>query len=163
MSSFPSWLPFFQWAEKSAVGQAMQQSAWAFATIESVHLLAFAAIGGAVLIVDLRLLGFGLTRQPIRELAQDAQPWLVASLLVLLVTGVALFFSESIKCYYSTPFAVKMASLALAVAFTFTVRRTALRLDEARVRPLYFKLVALVSLLLWFSVAASGRWIGFSG
>jgi hypothetical protein len=163
MSSFPSWLPFFQWAEKSALGQAMQQSAWAFATIESVHLLAFAAIGGAVLIVDLRLLGFGLTRQPIREVAQDAQPWLIASLIVLLVTGLALFFSESIKCYYSTPFTVKMVSLALAMLFTFTVRQTVVRMDEARVRPLYLKLVALVSLALWFGVGAGGRWIGFSG
>lgn len=163
MSTFPSWLPFFQWAEKSAFGHAMQQSTWAFATIESVHLLALAAIGGAVLIVDLRLLGFGLTRQPIRELAQDAQPWLVTSLLVLLVTGVALFFSESIKCYYSTPFAVKMVSLALAMLFTFTVRRKVLRMEETRVRPLYLKLVALVSLALWFGVGAGGRWIGFSG
>ncbi|MBI3492717.1 MAG: hypothetical protein HY047_13210 [Acidobacteria bacterium] len=163
MSSLPSLLPFFQWAEKSAFGQAMQNSAWAFATIESVHLLALAAIGGAVLIVDLRLLGFGLTRQPIRELAQDAQPWLVTSLLVLIVTGIALFFSESIKCYYSTSFAVKMISLALAMLFTFTVRRRVVGMDETRVRPLYFKLVALVSLMLWFGVGAGGRWIGFSG
>jgi hypothetical protein len=37
------------------------------------------------------------------------------------------------------------------------------RMDEARVRPLYFKLVALVSLMLWFGVGAAGRWIGFSG
>ena len=163
MSTFPSWLPFFQWAEKSAFGQAMQQSTWAFATIESIHLLALAAIGGAVLIVDLRLLGFGLTGQPVRELARDAQPWLVTSLLVLLVTGIALFFSESIKCYYSTPFAVKMVSLALAMLYTFTVRRKVLRLDETRVRPLYYKLAALVSLALWFGVGAGGRWIGFSG
>ncbi len=32
---------------------------------------------------------------------------------------------------------------------------------ESRARPLYFKLVALVSLTLWFG--AGGRWIGFSG
>jgi hypothetical protein len=31
------------------------------------------------------------------------------------------------------------------------------------VRPLYYKLVALVSLALWFGVGAGGRWIGFSG
>ena len=34
---------------------------------------------------------------------------------------------------------------------------------EGRVRPLWLKLVALVSLALWFGVAAGGRWIGFSG
>jgi hypothetical protein len=33
-------------------------------------------------------------------------------------------------------------------------------MDEARVRPLYFKLVALVSLMLWFGVGAAGRGLG---
>ena len=158
-----SLLAFARWCEASALGEAVRTSSWAFAAIESVHLLALAAIGGAVLIVDLRLLGFGLTRQPVRELAREAQPWLVASLLVLLTTGIALFCSEAIKCYNSTPFAVKMVSLALAMLFTFTVRYKVVRMDETRVRPLYFKLIALVSLALWFGVGAGGRWIGFSG
>ena len=158
-----SMLAFFQWCEASWFGNLIRTSAWAFATIESIHLLALAAIGGAVLLVDLRLLGFGLTRQPVRELAQEAQPWLVLSLAVMLVTGIALFFSEAMKCYYSTPFMVKMVSLALAMLFTFTVRHKVVRMDETRVRPLYLKLVALVSLALWFGVGAGGRWIGFSG
>lgn len=158
-----SLLPFFQWCEASAVGDAIRTSPWAFAVIESVHLLGLAAIGGAVLLVDLRLLGLGLRRQPVAQLARDAQPWLVASLVVMLSTGVALFLSESIKCYYSTPFWVKMTSLLLAIVFTFTVRRKVAMADEARMRPIWQKVVALVSLALWFSVGASGRWIGFSG
>ena len=36
--------------------------------IESVHLLALAVIGGAVLVVDLRLLGFGLRHQRLSDL-----------------------------------------------------------------------------------------------
>jgi len=34
---------------------------------------------------------------------------------------------------------------------------------EDRVPPIVMKLVALVSLALWFGVGAGGRWIGFSG
>lgn len=158
-----SLLPFFQWCEASAVGHAIRTSPWAFAVIESVHLLGLAAIGGAVLLVDLRLLGLGLRRQPVAQVARDAQRWLVGSLVVMLSTGVALFLSESIKCYYSTPFWVKMTSLLLAIAFTFTVRRKVALADEVRMRPIWRKVVALVSLALWFSVGASGRWIGFSG
>lgn len=158
-----SLLPFFQWCEASAVGHAIRTSTWAFAVIESVHLLGLAAIGGAVLLVDLRLLGLGLRRQPVAQVARDAQPWLVGSLVLMLSTGVALFLSESIKCYYSTPFWVKMTSLLLAIIFTFTVRRKIAMADEGRTRPIWQKVVALVSLALWFSVGASGRWIGFSG
>src|SRR5712692_11107617 len=141
-----SLLPLFQWCEASTVGRAIRLSPWAFAVIESVHLLGLAAIGGAVLLVDLRLLGLGLQRRPVAQLARDAQPWLVGSLVVMLSTGVALFMSESIKCYYSTPFRVKMTSLLLAIVFTFTVRRSVTMADETRARPLWQKLVALVSL-----------------
>jgi hypothetical protein len=155
--------PFFEWCEATTIGNAIRTSPWAFAVIESVHLLGLAAIGGAVLIVDLRMLGIGLRRQPVAELARNAFPWLVGSLAVMLVTGVALFLSEAIKCYYSPPFWVKMWSLALAMLFTFTVRRRVTLADEGRVRPIWYRVVALISLSLWFGVGAGGRWIGFSG
>ena len=150
--------PFFQWCEASTVGNAIRQSLWAFAVIESIHLLGLAAIGGAVLVVDLRMLGLGLRRQPIADLARSVHPWFVGSLAVMLVTGV-----EAVKCYYSTPFWVKISSLALAITFSFTVRRKIALADESRIHPIWYKLVALVSLALWFGVGAGGRWIGFSG
>jgi hypothetical protein len=156
-------LPFAQWCEASALGSAIRTSPWAFAVIESVHLLALAAIGGAVLVVDLRLLGWGLRDQRVRDLARDAFPWLVGSLIVMLITGTGLFLSEATKCYYSTPFTVKMISLALAIVFTFTVRYRVTRAEEGRINPVVYRLVALVSLALWFGVGAGGRWIGFSG
>ena len=156
-------LPYFQWFESTAISKAISTSSWAFAVIESVHLLALAVIGGAVLLLDLRFLGFGLRRQSIREVSREAQPWFLGSFAVMLVTGFALFVSEPTKCYYSTPFWVKMSSLALATLFTFTVRRRISLADETRVQPLVYKLVALVSLTLLFGVGAGGRWIGFSG
>jgi hypothetical protein len=156
-------LSVFQAIEFSAIGQAIKTSSWAFAVIESVHLLALSTIGGAVLLVDLRLLGFGLKRQTVSEVARNAQPVLVWSLAVMLLTGFGLFVSEAIKCYYSTPFWVKMTSLALAMLFTFTVKRRVTLTEGATIRPTVLRLVALVSLALWFGVAAGGRWIGFSG
>jgi hypothetical protein len=156
-------LPYFEWVATTSISQIISTSSWAFAVIESIHLLALSAIGGAVLLIDLRLLGFGLRRQPVAELAREAHPWLVGSLVVMLATGAGLFASEPVKCYYSTPFWTKMTSLALALVFTFTVRRKVALADEARVRPWASKLVALVSLTLWLTVGASGRWIGFSG
>jgi hypothetical protein len=155
-------LPFFQWCESTALGTAIRMSPWAFAVIESVHLLGLAVIGGAVLLVDLRMLGFGLTNQRIAELARAVFPWLVGSLVVMLLTGVALFLSEPLKCYDSRAFWVKMISLGLAMLFTLTIRRRVTMADETRVRPIWFKLVALVSLALWFGVGGGGRWIGFS-
>jgi uncharacterized protein DUF6644 len=155
--------PYFQWVSTTWLSQAISTSTWAFAVIESIHLLALSVIGGAVLIVDLRLLGLGLRHQTTAAVARDAQPWLVASLIVMLVTGVLLFFSEPIKCYYSFPFRVKMLCLALGMIFAFTIRQKVALAGEERVRPIWLKLVAIVSLSLWFGVGAGGRWIGFSG
>ncbi len=157
-----SLLHFFAWCENSAVGGAIRHSSWLFPVIEAFHLLGLALIGGSVLVVDLRLFGFGLRRQPVAQLARDAQPWLIVSLMVMVATGALMFTSEAIKCYYHLAFWVKMTSLFLAIVFTFTVRRKVAMADETRMRPLWCKLVALVSVTLWSGVGIGGRWIGFS-
>jgi hypothetical protein len=157
-----TWLPFFQWCEDTAIGTAIRGSQWAFPVIESFHLVAFAVLGGTVLIVDLRLMGSGLRRQAAGELAREMQPWLLGSLAMMATTGVLLFLSEAVKCYYSYPFWVKMTSLLLAIVFTFTVRRRVLDANPESVGR-WSTLVAIISLVLWGGVAWGGRWIGFSG
>ncbi len=154
-------LPFFEWCEATTIGQAIRESLWLFPVIESIHLLGLAMIGGALLVVDLRLLGFGLRHQPVAQLARSAHPWLVGSLAVRLTTGISLFLSESIRCYYSPPFWTKMELLLVAILFTFTVRRKVALADEKRVGPIWGRVVAFVSLALWFGVGFSGRWIAF--
>jgi hypothetical protein len=156
-------LPFIEWTASSSLSHTISQSTWAFAVIESIHLLALSVIGGAVLIVDLRLLGFGLRTRTLQEVARDAQPWFIGSWTVMIATGLLLFVSEPQKLYYSTPFEVKMVCLLLATIFALTVRRKVTLAGEGRVSPIWMKLVALVSLTLWFGVGAGGRWIGFSG
>ncbi len=155
-------LPLFEWCEATALGALVRDSVWLFPTIEALHLIAFGMIGGAVLLVDLRLCGLCLRQQPVARVAAGAQPWLVASLAVMVASGTAMFLSEAVKCYYSEPFRVKMAGLALAILFTFTVRRRVAAAAGPRVAA-RDGLVALVLLGLWSSVAWGGRWIGFSG
>jgi hypothetical protein len=157
-----SLLPFFQWCYATGIGETIRESTWLFPVIEAFHLLGLGLTAGAVLIVDLRLLGVGLSRQPAALLWADVKPWLLGSLTLMLASGTLLFLSESIKCYYSFPFWVKMTSLFLALLFTFTIRRRVAQTDIASDRPLPGRLTALISLCLWFGVAWGGRWIGFS-
>ena len=156
-------LPFFQWSEETGLGRVIRESVWAFAVVESIHLLALATMGGAVLLVDMRMLNVGLRSRPIAELAREAQPWLRRALAVLIISGIGLFASEAVKCYYSYPFWVKMTALATAIVFTFTIRKRVVLAETGRISGGIQMAVALVSLGLWFTVAASGRWIGFSG
>jgi hypothetical protein len=155
-------LPFFEWCEATRLGAAVRESTWLFPAIEAVHLLGLAMIAAAVLVVDMRLLGLGLRDQPVVVLARDARPWFAGSVAVMLVTGGLLFLAESVKCYYSFAFWVKMWSLALALLFTVTVRRRVVA-EGSDVGPAAQKAAALASLCLWAGVAWGGRWIGFSG
>ena len=153
--------PYFEAIESQGLGMILRDSIWMFPVIECVHLLALAMLGGAVMIVDFRLLGFGLSGKPLREVAESMQPWLKRSLITILVTGVLLFMSEAVKCYYSPPFWYKMGFLATAIIFTFSIKKRVLATDEAALGPIKGRVIALLSLGLWFGVGFSGRWIAF--
>jgi len=114
---------------------------------------------GALLMVDLRLLGAGLTSQPVRQVARNAQPWLIGGLIMLTLTGIPAVMTVALEEYANPVFWFKMYVLLAAVIFTFTVRRRVTRADESRVPPVWRKVVALVSIVLWMSVAAGGRLI----
>ena len=152
-----------QWSEKTALGAAIRNSEYAFPIIEFFHLAALAVIGGSVLIVDMRLLGLGLKKTSVAQLAKDAQPYVTGSLLIMLVTGISLYTSEATKCYGSAAFWIKMVSLALAMLYTYTIKKRVTAGDEKTVSLGTSKLVGAVSIVLWFGVAWGGRWIGFGG
>ena len=148
--------------EHSALGVWVNNSSWAFAAIEAGHLLALAILGGAVLLVDLRLLGFGLREERIRDVARAAQPWLAAGLAAAIVTGIPLLASLAESKYYGNEaFRLKMYFLIAAVLFTFTIRRAFILREGATVSAHRAKVVALVSVLLWSGVGIMGRGIGF--
>jgi hypothetical protein len=155
-------LPLFEWCEASWLGNAIRQSSWLFPVIEAVHLLALSVMGGALLLLDLRLLGLGLRHQPIAQLARSTRPWVIGSLVVMVLTGGALFSSEAIKCYYNTSFWIKISTLPFAMLFTFTIRERLARKSGMDANTTT-RTVAFASIVLWFVVAAAGRWIGFSG
>ena len=155
-------LPYFEWIEATSLGNAIRQSLWLFPVIEATHLLGLCVLGGAVLIVDLRMLGVGLRNQAIPQIAQDARPWFVGALVVMLLTGWALFTSEAIKCYYNTSFWVKITTLPIAIVLTLLIRDRIAR-RAAMGTNATTRLVGFLSITLWFVVAAAGRWIGFSG
>jgi hypothetical protein len=133
-----------------------------FPVVEVFHLIGLAVIGGAILVVDFRLLGLGLGHHPVSRLARDVQPWVVGSLVLMIASGVPLFLSEAVKCYYSFAFWTKMSALLLAIVFTFTVRRSVLSAPAGRFGPQAYRAVAITSIALWSTVGWGGRWIGFS-
>ncbi|MBM3275860.1 MAG: hypothetical protein FJZ00_11950 [Candidatus Sericytochromatia bacterium] len=152
--------PFFDWFQQLAFSVAFRQSTWMFAVIDALHLVAIAVFAGAILLVDFRLLGAGLKDRPVAQVARDAQPWLVGSLIVLLLTGLPMIMGNGDKYYYSDIFWQKMVVLLVAFVYTFTVRRAVAAADEGRLRPFWRRATGATSLGLWLIVAVWGRLIG---
>ena len=148
--------PFFEWMYGIGI---YKSSIYLGPGINLVHLVAMCTFMGALLLVDLRLLGAGLTNQPVRQVARNAQPWLIGGLIVLTLTGIPAVMTVALEEYANPVFWFKMYVLLAAVIFTFTVRRRVTSADESRVPPVWRKVVALVSIVLWMSVAAGGRLI----
>ncbi len=153
-------LPWFTALAHSGLGHLMQNSKWGFAIVETVHLLALAILGGAVLIVDLRLLGIILRRESIRVISRDLSRLLLGSLVVMILSGIALLSEEALKCYYSPAFRWKMVLLAAAGLFYFTLHRRALVNTDTGEPTRWSRAAAIVSLSLWLGVGVAGRAIG---
>ena len=153
-------LPFFEWMEGVPMSVLFTESLLLYPIIQALHLVALTVFVGAVLIVDFRLLGRGLTTQPLAQVAQDARPWLIGSLVALTITGIPQMTSTAIKQYYSPFFWRKMTILLIAVIFTFVLRHRVALADQARVGVFWPKIVGLVSIALWTSVAFQARLIG---
>jgi hypothetical protein len=147
-------LAFFQWLESLGFGAG---SEYTVAFINVAHLLSLVVFIGALLIVDLRLLGSGMRRQPLSDVVRSAQPWLLGGFGMMAVTGVLQVVATPMKAYFSDQFWLKMQLLIVAIILTFIVRWLAARQDEA---PSWGKPAGLASILLWSFIAVQGRLIG---
>jgi uncharacterized protein YacL len=156
-----SFFPFFQWCDATAIGAAIRNSRWLFPLVESIHLLGLTVLLGTVIVLDLRLLGLGLRRQPVARVAAGLSGLMAGSVVVMLGTGLLLFLSEALKCYASPPFRVKMLFLFTAILFHYTAFRAIAKDKRAEARPILSKLVGVVSFALWMGVGLAGRAIGF--
>ena len=123
--------------------------------------MGLAVLGGALLLVDLRLLGVGMRGVPVATLARSARPWLRGSLALTVGSGVLLFLSEALKCYENPAFWLKLVLLIAALLFAGLVRGRFT--DDTGTVPLRSgaRLAGATSLTLWVGVAVAGRGIGF--
>lgn len=155
-------LSIFEWLEDTSISTAINNSLYAFAMIQGVHLVSLAVIGGCVLVVSLRLFNAGFRSQPIAAVAEGAHPWLIASTIGVIASGFFMFASlAATKYYWNSAFWWKMYFLAAALVFTFAVQQPLAKRERYHIPSLLAKGSAVVSVFLWLMVIALGRGIGF--
>jgi hypothetical protein len=155
-------LSLAQAVDNSALIHTLRDIAIIGAMVNVMHLLALAVFAGAVVVVVLRFMGAGLTREPLAEVASQARPWLIAGFWGLVATGMFQLALQPVKEYYSDMFRYKMVVMIIAIIFTFAVRPRLARAEESGMR-VWGKLVGLASMALWLGVAIPARLIGLIG
>ncbi len=155
-------LPFFEWLDTSLLADISKAYGGVFAVVQMFHLLALSLLGGTVLVGDLRLLGVVMKDVPSQVVIDSTQKWFSVALVVLIASGIFMASAVAMKVYYNEMFWAKMTALATGIVFVYAIRRPLLRFDHASINPWALRLMAMASMTIWFTVAASGRWIGFS-
>ena len=156
-------LPFFEWMGELWSRTPFSEFVWATPLLQNMHLIAVAVFAGAVLLVDIRMLGRGPSETPLAQLARSVEPWLIGSFVVLVLSGIPQIASRPLREYYSPFFWWKMQAVLVGVVLTVTVRRRMSMRTEAELGPVWPKVVGVVSIALWTSVMIGARLIGLIG
>ena len=136
-----------------------------FPTIETVHVFALVLVVGSIMTVDLRLLGLTNKERPFSQVAAEMLPWTWTAFGVAALAGMLMFSSKALTYYGNIPFRLKMVCLLLAginmVLFHWLGVRRLATWDHQQ-PPWSAKMAGGASLLLWTTIVAAGRWIGFT-
>lgn len=151
--------PYFEWCGNTWLGSTVRDTVWAFPLIETFHLLALAVLLGSVLIVNLRVFGLGRRYLPAAQMARQFEPWMLASVGVLIASGIPMAFSEPIKCFESYSFPIKMGLIVVGIVSQFTIQRKWVMAEDATRRKA--QIAAIVSIAIWTAVGAAGKGIPY--
>ena len=152
----------FEWLDTSILADISKAYGGVFAVVQMVHLVSLALLGGAVLITDLRLLGLVLRDVPSEVVASNMDRWFTLALIVMAISGIFMSSAVAIKLYFNEMFWAKMIGLSVGTLFVYLVKRPLLAHPHDSINVWALRLLAISSIAIWFTVAASGRWIGFS-
>jgi hypothetical protein len=156
---------FLTWCQDSWLGIAMRDLAWVWPIAEALHFIGLCVMFGALLVVDLRVLG--LARRIPLESAVRFVPIAIWGFGLNLVTGIAFFAGDPFRYWPNIGFRIKMILIVLAginaIAFERMERHKLERLAPESDVEATGKLIAGVSLALWVGVIVLGRMIPYVG
>jgi hypothetical protein len=153
------------WLQDLSFPTQIRESEWLFPTIETVHVFALVLVVGSIMTVDLRLLGFSNKERSFSEVAGEMLPWTWVAFTVAAIAGLLMFSSKALVYYGNIPFRLKMCCLLLAginMALFHWLGTRHLQTWDRKRPPSSAKLAGGASLLLWTTIVAAGRWIGFT-
>ena len=152
--------------ENSALADNIRENDLLFPLIESVHVVSICLVVGSILVVDLRLLGLASLDRSVSRVTRGVLPLTWFAFAVAVASGSLMFISNATKYLENGYFIAKLlligaAGLNMVIFHAISARNQPQWDNQARL-PLQARLAGGLSILLWISVVACGRWIGFT-
>ncbi len=145
---------------------ALHESLYLYTWIEAAHVLGITLFAGTIAMVDLRLLGVSFRNIAVSQMNTRILPWTVAGFILMIVTGVVLFYAIPVRTFHSVWFRAKLILMLIAginiAVFTFHVERNRAQWDLGVPTPMAAKVCAALSLAMWIGVIVTGRMIAYN-
>lgn len=154
------------WLEGSALGHAIRASGvWTYGILNLTHILGLSSLFGAILALDLRLLGFW-RRVPLGALARPVVPIATTGFCVAAASGLCMLSTNGTE-YIGNPFLpIKFGAIGVGLINVAVIRslpawraRDVAPVSAAGERQL--AVVGGISLASWLTAVSAGRMIGY--
>jgi hypothetical protein len=154
-------LEAFRWMEANLPGGTyLRESIYGFSILLTVHVVGMCLFLGLIIMMDLRLAGAG-NRSTLPAIIQRRLfPWQMVGFVVVVVSGVLLFYSKPLFYYGKGFFWTKMALMALAGINAAVIHLVTYRDPAGWDRPIA-RLAGGMSLFLWAAVLITGRLVAY--
>jgi hypothetical protein len=155
---------FLNGLESSLWAVSIRQSLWLYPALEIIHILGIVMLVGPAFLFDLRLLGFS-KNLPVTALSRHLLPWSRRGLLLIIPSGILLFITNAKTLGVDPVFWLKMLLLLVAALNVFVFHKFVFNpVDGPQLPgelPLFSKITAVISILVWISVITCGRLLAY--
>ncbi|MDR2215132.1 MAG: hypothetical protein LBE59_04745 [Nevskiaceae bacterium] len=152
--------------QNSGLAQWINTTRGVYTIIECVHVIAITLVFGAILVIDLRLLGVASNNRPFSSVSRDLLRWCWIGFVIAALTGAMLFLPNAISIGQNRQFWIKMALIVVAginmMIFELVTARSVAVWDNTLPTPVAARVSAALSILLWTAVIVFGRLVGFT-
>jgi hypothetical protein len=157
---------FMAWLQSSALGHAMRESGvWTYGLVNLVHILGVASLFGAILVLDLRLLGLW-RKVALAAISEPVVPVATMGFVIAVISGVCLLATKATD-YVSNPFLyIKFPAIFLGL-LNVIVLSSSSAWKEHKVRELSRReqsrlaVFGGISLICWITAITAGRMIAY--
>ena len=152
--------------QNSAIGTSIRESGDFFPIVETLHVLALTVSVGTIMWFDLRLMGVSMRTDAVSRVFRQLRGWMIAGFLVMIATGLLMFWALAENLYESPYFRIKLVLLALAalniLVYHLTIDRRRAEWDLQPTPPLAARAAGFLSLVLWAGIIVAGRFTAYN-